>query len=114
MLIYLKCRAKSAGLPFNLYFGDLKIPKRCPVFKFEFVNGNLKQGLNGGNPRSISVDRIAPEKGYVKGNVVVVSMKANDIKETSSVVQLEKRLKQLRKSAYDLAKVVRFYRRLTH
>jgi hypothetical protein len=46
------------------------------VFGTTFVfTGNRVVG-----PESASIDRIRPEKGYVEGNIVIVSVKANQIK----------------------------------
>ena len=39
---------------------------------------------------SPSMDRIDPKKGYVEGNVVWISNKANTIKSDSTVKELEK------------------------
>lgn len=112
MLIHLKNKSNGMGLPFNLSLGDVHIPDCCPVFGFKFIKGNARGTKHGGNSKSPSVDRIIPSKGYVKGNVVVVSLKANTIKETSSLAQLEKRFDILKASLADLEKVVRFYRKI--
>lgn len=73
-----KMRAALKGLDFNLTSNYVEsiTPSVCPVFKepFLFV-GNKKM-----QPFSASLDRLDPTKGYVKGNVVVISMKANSIK----------------------------------
>lgn len=42
--------------------------------------------LHDGSP---TLDRIVPEKGYVKGNVAVISHKANRIKNNGSLEELE-------------------------
>lgn len=73
-----KARAKLAGIPFNLtseYINSIT-PDCCPVFDtpFTFI-GNKKP-----TPESATLDRLKPENGYTVGNVVVVSMKANTIK----------------------------------
>lgn len=49
---------------------------RCPVFGTRFVFA----GNGGILPSSPSIDRLDPSKGYIEGNVVVISMKANTIK----------------------------------
>ena len=41
-------------------------------------------------PNSPSFDRIDPTKGYVKGNVIIVSNKANVIKSNATVEELER------------------------
>ena len=112
MLIHLKNKSNGLGLPFDLSLGDVHIPDHCPVFGFKFVKGNTRGTKHGGNSKSPSVDRIIPSKGYVKGNVVVISLKANTIKETSSLKEMEDRLQRLKASVADLEKVVRFYRKI--
>lgn len=52
------------------------IPDACPIFGTEFVfRGNKKM-----IPESPSLDRLDPKLGYVPGNVVIISVKANLIK----------------------------------
>ena len=36
------------------------------------------------------IDRIDPKKGYVKGNIIVVSMRANRIKTDATVDEIRK------------------------
>lgn len=81
MLSRVKTRAKKLGLPFDLELSDIQIPKECPVFKVPFVLGEKSKW----NP---SLDRIIPEKGYVKGNVVVISVRANSIKNDATPEEL--------------------------
>ena len=73
-----KRRAVKKGLPFGLsgaYIYSI-LPDKCPVFGTTFkFHGN---GVLG--PYSPSIDRIDPAKGYVEGNIVIVSIKANQIK----------------------------------
>ena len=77
MLSRIRRRAKAKGVPFNLTLEDIKLPVLCPVLgiplDYEYKNGRL-------NSNSPSLDRRIPELGYVKGNVEVISMKANTIK----------------------------------
>jgi hypothetical protein len=49
----------------------------CPVFKTPFVWGQS----NGKHPYRPSLDKVVPELGYVRGNVVFISLKANTIKQ---------------------------------
>ena len=50
-------------------------PDRCPIFGTEFVFAGRKV-----NKESATIDRLIPELGYVPGNIAVISMKANQIK----------------------------------
>ena len=77
-----KARSKKRGIEFNL---DTKhvyaiTSTHCPVFGLEFLFGGNKNI----RPASPSMDRLDPSKGYIKGNVVVISMKANMIKNAYS------------------------------
>jgi hypothetical protein len=72
-------RAKEKNLPFNLDVQYLRsiYTENCPVFNVPMTWGNLGVGKNIYSP---SLDRIIPALGYVKGNVVFISDKANRIK----------------------------------
>ncbi len=77
-------RAKKYGIPFDLTIEDIVIPEVCPVFKKPFVFSiGRKHGL------SPSLDRIVPSKGYIKGNIIVVSWRVNAIKNDATIKELE-------------------------
>lgn len=80
-----KCRAKKQNVPFEIDIVDIIIPKYCPVLGIELI-------INRGRCRdnSPSLDKIIPELGYVKGNIAVISHKANTIKNNSSIDDLIK------------------------
>jgi hypothetical protein len=73
-----KQRSKEKNLPCDVTSKYLLalISTHCPVFGTEFVF----RGLGVTCPESPSLDRLDSSKGYVKGNVVVISSKANAIK----------------------------------
>jgi hypothetical protein len=58
-------------------------PKVCTVFGVE-----LDWGMNGLNGNSPSLDRIDSTKGYVKGNVMMISHLANSMKHNATLEQL--------------------------
>jgi hypothetical protein len=70
-------RAKKKGIEFNLELSDVVIPKVCPVLKIPLSAGSSSGGPRGCSP---SLDRIDNTKGYIKGNVQVMSHKANTMK----------------------------------
>jgi hypothetical protein len=70
-------RAKKKGIEFNLELSDIVIPKVCPVLKIPLSAGSSSGGPRGCSP---SLDRIDNTKGYIKGNVQVMSHKANTMK----------------------------------
>lgn len=74
-----KFRAKAKGIPFDLTVHDLVVPAECPYLKTPFVKGTMY---------AMSLDRIVPEKGYVKGNVEIISRKANAMKNNASAEEL--------------------------
>ena len=78
-----KYRAKKMGIPFNITIEDFEIPKVCPVFKKLFVFGKGRQDF------SISLDRINSSKGYEKGNIVIVSWRANHLKNDATLDELK-------------------------
>jgi hypothetical protein len=73
-----KRRIKGKGIPFNLTIDYVEsiLTDSCPIFNTEFRWIGNKKTL-GTSP---TLDRIIPSKGYVIGNVVVISCKANNIK----------------------------------
>jgi hypothetical protein len=79
-----KYRAKKEGLEFNLDFEDIIIPKFCQYLNLELT---AKKGI-GRADSQMSLDRIDPDKGYVKGNVSVISYKANRMKNDASINEL--------------------------
>lgn len=74
-----KTRATRAGLAFNITPDDIVIPKVCPYLKVSFQKKSMY---------APSLDRIDPKKGYVKGNVEVISRKANLMKGNATVQEL--------------------------
>lgn len=81
MLWGAKSRAKQLGLPFDLTLEDIVIPERCPVL------GTVLVAQHGKRARDVSpsLDRIIPKLGYVKGNVRVISTRANILKNNGTV-----------------------------
>ena len=94
MLSSAKARAKEKNLPFNLHYDDVAIPNLCPVLKIPLIPG---EGFNDNSP---SLDRRVPYLGYTKGNVTVISMKANRIKtdansnEIAAVLEYVKQIEE--------------------
>lgn len=89
LLQRLKSKSKQIGVPFNLDPGDITVPDTCPVLGIPLRFG--KQGDEPGwRDNSPSVDRIIPSVGYVKGNVIVISYRANRIKNDATIEELDK------------------------
>lgn len=84
-----KTRAIKKKLPFNIEMDDAKIPAVCPVLGIPlFKNPTRLTGKRGQGPNSPSLDKIVPELGYVKGNVMVISALANRIKNNGTPEQV--------------------------
>ena len=80
-----KGRSKKYNIIFNLELKDIIIPSVCPVLGIQLVQGD---GVSfDGSP---TIDRIIPELGYTRGNIIVVSMKANRIKNNATLDELKK------------------------
>lgn len=70
-----KSNARRQGIEFWIPFAELEWPTHCPVLGIE-----LNYYAEGKCENSVSFDRKDPSKGYVSGNVVVTSWRANRIK----------------------------------
>lgn len=75
-----KRRALERNLPFNLELSDIHIPDCCPVLGIRLFKAGNKLTSN-----SPSLDRTIPELGYIKGNIAVLSHKANSLKNNGTL-----------------------------
>ena len=93
MLSNAKIRAKQKNLPFDIDIEYLKsiypIDHMCPALNIPFQRGYIDENKKN-NDYAPSLDRIIPEKGYVKGNLVFVCNIVNKVKSDSSMEILEK------------------------
>lgn len=83
-----KDRAARAEIAFDLDKDFIKsiTPDACPVFNtpFIFIGGKRIR------PDSPTIDRLYPERGYVKDNVVIISAKANAIKSSATADEIQR------------------------
>lgn len=83
LLALARHRAKRKGIPFSITADDIEVPTFCPVLGLR-----LQRGEGVACDASPTVDRIKPDLGYVPGNVLVVSFRANRLKGDSDASEL--------------------------
>ena len=81
-----KANAKRLGYNFAVEFGDIEFPTHCPILGIQ-LNYFNEDGWMDNSP---SFDRIDPKKDYIKGNVAVISMRANRIKNDGTAEEHQK------------------------
>jgi len=79
-----KERAKRKGIEFNITENDIELPKKCPILEIPII-----PGIGTQSPNSPSIDRIDSSKGYVKGNVAIISYKANAMKNGATLDEMK-------------------------
>jgi len=95
MLVNARKRAKDNGQEFNINYEDVVVPHTCPLLDIPLFVSNSKVG-----PNSPTIDRIQCSKGYVKGNVMVISHKANTAKSSLTLEELEILVRNLKRVLY--------------
>lgn len=81
-----KCRAKRLGIAFDLEPDDIAIPDTCPILGIQLAPRCI--GKRGPIHSSPSIDKIVPVLGYTKGNIQVISNKANAMKNDATPAEL--------------------------
>ena len=76
-----KQRAKVKGISFTITLEDVIIPNSCPVFGIPLDHRDKHH--------TPTLDRKVNDLGYVKGNVQVISEKANRIKTNGTIEDFE-------------------------
>lgn len=93
-----RMRAKKMGFEFDLDDDYVKSIWRdsCPVLGIPLYSANFGSGMKRGESKarpqdnSPTLDRIDSSKGYVKGNIVVMSYRANMIKNCGTLEEHRK------------------------
>lgn len=83
----LKSSAKKRGIDFDLTLSDLNnltFPITCPILGIPLALNNVQ------SDNSYSIDRIDSSKGYTIDNIIVISWKANRLKNNASNEDLKK------------------------
>lgn len=85
MLRRAKARAAKEGFEFDLDENDLRpLPEICPV-----LGVPLRISIVAQDGCAYSLDRIDNAKGYVRGNVAVISYRANRLKNDGTAEEHE-------------------------
>jgi hypothetical protein len=84
-------RARIAGLECTITEEDLAIPTHCPVLgmRLSFGLGRASTQTMAERDARYSLDRIDNNKGYVPGNAIVVSYRANRMKSDATVAEMQ-------------------------
>ena len=78
--------AVKSGIAFSLTMADLPpVPDCCPALGVPFQCGDGRP-----IPESLTLDRINPALGYVPGNVMWLSHRANAMKRDATLEQLQR------------------------
>jgi hypothetical protein len=87
MVQRIKVSAKARGLAFNLTSRDLRMPNKCPVFGLKLV---WPKRLGHRRPPNMpTIDRVNSRRGYVRGNVQIISSRANGLKSNATLGELK-------------------------
>lgn len=76
--------ANRQGIEFTVTFGELEFPAVCPVLGIELDYFAPPRSEN-----TVTFDRIDHTKGYVSGNVAIMSWRANRIKNNGTAQEHE-------------------------
>lgn len=79
-------RAKRDGKDFNITVDDIYIPELCPVLGIRLTG--VREGVRP-KDSTPSLDRRDNSLGYVKGNVFVISWRANQLKSNMSIDEMK-------------------------
>ena len=81
-------RAKEKSLPIDITIDDIEIPGKCPILGIQLIEGkNIGTGKGCWSANAPTLDRMLPSKGYVKGNICVISRRANLLKNDATLEQ---------------------------
>lgn len=80
-----KWRAEKTGIEFDLTIDDVSCPLYCPMLgiRLQIADGNIGDA-------SPTLDRLDASRGYVKGNVHIISGKANRIKTNATTDEVRR------------------------
>lgn len=89
-----KKRAKADNIEFDLSPEDIVVPLICPVMGLPL---QFEKGISDHLP---SLDRIDNSKGYIRGNVRVISWRANYLKKNLTLPQMQRMLQYMQTDGF--------------
>ena len=96
LLTQAKSRAKRKGIPFEISLDDVVIPSHCPVLGMKLLSSREATSSTAVKDNAPSLDKVDNAKGYVKGNVRVISYRANKLKGDATLDEVEAIAKYMR------------------
>jgi hypothetical protein len=84
MLSIVKSSAKKRGIFCDLKLEDIVVPEYCPYLNIKILS-KVGRGLRMDAP---SIDRIDSNKGYTKSNIMIISQRANLLKNNLTIKEL--------------------------
>lgn len=79
--------AKRRNLDFDLTIDDIVVPEKCPFLGCDLIF-EYDKSLSVPPANYYTVDRINSELGYIKGNIQVLSWRANTMKSNATEEEL--------------------------
>lgn len=88
-----KSRAKKFGVEFTIKPSDIVLYTTCPVTgeELDCITNNIRTGM--------SLDRIDNSRGYIPGNVAIISRRANLRKSDLTIGEVKNLLKYMENSS---------------
>lgn len=94
-LPYLKKKCEIKNIPFNLENGDLLLKYSQQDGKCYYTNIDIVHNRGKLDYNSISIERLSPENGYTKDNVVLCSFNINSFKGSMNENEFKEFLNQI-------------------
>lgn len=88
LLSVVKYRAKQNDIECTITRDDIVIPETCPVLGIPLFFVERTGSKKEKNPNSPSIDRIDSSKGYIVGNIMICSWRANFLKNDATAEEL--------------------------
>ncbi len=96
MLTKAKTRSKEKNIEFNITKEDINIPEYCPVLGIKIEKN--PDAITKNSPNLPTLDRVDNNKGYIKGNIKVISYRANALKNNATLEELEMVINYMRET----------------